>query len=161
MKKLFLSIIMVICSIGHAQEKKTETIITSVDSVPFYAEKYRELSKAIQFTTCKAMRVSYVYLDGSQMRLDKINKLRQSIISDYERGITFAELANRYTMDGLKDGDLNWFDQGMMVKVFEDAILAHKKGDIFAVDIPDEKWYYVVLKTYDDVKKVRMEIELD
>jgi parvulin-like peptidyl-prolyl isomerase len=37
-----------------------------------------------------------------------------------------------------------------MVKEFEDAVKGHKKGDIFTVDIPGNKWYHVVLKKFDD-----------
>jgi hypothetical protein len=161
MKFFFLSIIILICNFSLSQEEKTETIITTIDSVQFYTHKYKDLSKAIKVVPCKSMRVSYVYLDGSKLTLDKINDLRESIIVDYKKGKPFAELANRYTMDISKDGDLGWFDEGMMVKVFEDEVKKHQKGDIFTIDIPDRNWYYVVLKTFDEIKKARMEIELD
>lgn len=144
--------------LGYSQDNKL-TITFPKDSLSFYMNKYKDISKAIKVAPIKSMRVSYVYLDGSKLTLDEINKLRKKIISDYKKGKSFAELANLYTMDGVKDGDIGWFDSGMMVKVFEDEIKNHKKGNIFTVDIPENKWYYVVLKTFNDTEKIQMEIE--
>jgi hypothetical protein len=160
MKRPYLLFLMLSCNICLSQHDNiTETIITtSADSVRFYMERNAD-SKRIGVSNFKSMRVSYVYLDGSQYTLEQIDVIRRNIISDYKKGRSFADMANRYTMDAAKDGDLGWFDEGVMVKVFEDEIKSHKKGDIFTVDIPDRKWYYVVLKTFDDVKKFRIEIE--
>lgn len=55
-----------------------------------------------------------------------------------------------------KGGDLDWFNEDVMHQTFVNAIKKHKKNDIFIVDIPEENWYYVVLKTYDDIEKVRL-----
>ena len=161
MKKFFLSLAILFCNLCLSQEKRTETIITTIDSAEFYMYKYKDLSKAIKAHPIKSMRVSYVYLDASKLTLEKINELRKNLISDYKNGKSFAELANQYTMDTAKDGDLGWFNQGMMVPIFEKEVLNHKKGDIFIVDVPENNWYYVVLKTFDDIKMVQMEIELD
>ena len=60
------------------------------------------------------------------------------------------------SLKGLKDGDLDWFNEGIMVKVFEDEIKNHKKGDVFIVNIPKRKWYYVVYKTQDDKEKIKL-----
>ena len=53
-------------------------------------------------------------------------------------------------MDGNKTCDLGWFVSGVMVKEFEDQIKKHKLNDIFTVDVPEKKWYYVTIKTFDD-----------
>jgi parvulin-like peptidyl-prolyl isomerase len=53
-------------------------------------------------------------------------------------------------MDGNKTGDLNWFNEGEMVPEFEIAVKKHKKDEIFTVDVPERKWYYVTLKTHED-----------
>lgn len=139
---------------------KSETIITTMDSLSFYTNKYRDISKAMRVTNCKSMRVSYIYLNGKVLSQERMNSMRAKIIADYKSGKSFADLANENTMDNSKDGDLGWFDEGMMVKTFEDEVKRHKKGDIFTVDIPENNWYYVVLKTYDDVKKIKFEITL-
>lgn len=163
MKKLLFIATIFLSNLCFSQDEgsfqSNEIISFPKDSLEFYIAKYKDNSKSIKILPIKAMRVSYIYLDGSKLSNSEIDKLRKKIISAYKSGKPFADLANQYTMDLAKDGDLNWFDQGMMVQVFEDAVLAHKKGDIFMVDIPDKKWYYVVLKTFDDVQKISMEIE--
>jgi parvulin-like peptidyl-prolyl isomerase len=114
--------------------------------------------KVISITKEKALRVSYIYLDGSKLTINEINKLRPQIIKQYKKGIKFTDLAKKYTMDGNIKADLNWFTEDMMVPEFVNAIKIHKKGDIFTVDVPENKWYYVTLKTHRDkeVTKITM-----
>jgi PPIC-type PPIASE domain len=114
--------------------------------------------KIISVIKGKALRVSYIYLDGSKLTLNKINKLRPQIISQYKKGTKFPDLAKKYTMDGNVKADLNWFTEDMMVPEFVNAIKIHKKGEIFTVDVPENKWYYVTLKTHEDkeVTKITM-----
>lgn len=97
-----------------------------------------------------AFRVSYIFLDASKISLVEIEKLRTEIMKEYKNGISFSYLANKYTMDSSKDGDLGWFAEGMMVPDFEKAIKNHQQNDIFKVDIANENWYYIVLKTFND-----------
>lgn len=141
-----------------SQESNTisKEIITPKDSVNYYVNKLKSISKSIAFAKCKSMRVSYIYLDGSKLKIEEIEALRKKIISEYGNGISFAALANKYTMDNAKDGDLGWFDEGQMEKSFQDEILKHKKGSIFTVDIPANNWFYVVLKTFDDIEKTKI-----
>lgn len=141
---------------SQESESVSHDIVTTKDSINFYLNKLKPISKSITFSKCKSMRVSYVYLDGSKMSLEKISVLRKKIISEYKKGTSFAILANTYTMDNLKDGDLGWFYEDQMEKSFQDAILKHKKGEIFTVDIPLNKWFYVVLKTFDDLEKTKI-----
>ena len=90
--------------------------------------------------------------------MDEINKLRPEIIMQYKKGIKFSELAKKYTMDTNITGDIYWFLEGQMFAEFENGVKTHKTGEIYTVDIPSEKWYYVVLKTYNekDVTKITM-----
>ena len=138
---------------------QNEEIITTKDSLEYYLTKYRDISKSVAISKVKMMRVSYIYLDGSKIDLKRIAELRYEIMTFLANGKKFSDLANEYTMDGNKNGDLGWFEEGMMVKDFENAIKAHKKGDVFTVDIPENKWYYVVFKTFDDLEKVKLIIE--
>lgn len=138
---------------------QNEEIITTKDSLEYYLTKYRGISKSVAISKVKMMRVSYIYLDGSKIDLKRIGELRYEIMTFIANGKKFSDLANEYTMDGNKNGDLGWFEEGMMVKDFENAIKAHKKGDVFTVDIPENKWYYVVFKTFDDLEKVKLIIE--
>lgn len=135
------------------------TLEVSRDSLDYY--KYRFLEKDIidkdrivKTESILSMRVSYIYLDGSKLNINEINKKRQEIIKLYKKDKSFGELVAKYNMDGnINNGDLGWFNEGVMHKTFEYAVKNHKKNDLFVVDIPENKWYYVVLKTYDDYRK--------
>ncbi|RYY65180.1 MAG: hypothetical protein EOO12_07660 [Chitinophagaceae bacterium] len=94
--------------------------------------------------------VSYIYLDGSQLPLARIDSLRQVIMNRYRTGTPFAELAAGYTMDGNSTGVLGWRREGTLVKEFETAVRQHRRGDLFTVDLPERNWYYVVLNTDDE-----------
>lgn len=110
--------------------------------------------KIISSNEIQIFRVSYIFLDESKISLKKIDETRNEILKKYEKGKSFSQLANKYTMDSSKDGDLGWFAEGTMVPEFEYAVKQHKINDIFKVDIPERKWFYVVLKTFED-KKVK------
>jgi parvulin-like peptidyl-prolyl isomerase len=153
----YLLIIFSLFSVNSFSQ--SEEIITTKDSLEYYLTKFKEISKSVAISKVKMMRVSYIYLDGSRIDIKRIGELRYEITTFHANGEAFSDLANKYTMDGNKSGDLGWFEEGMMVKDFETAIKDHKKGDIFTVDIPENKWYYVVLKTFDDIEKVKMIIK--
>ena len=106
--------------------------------------------KIISIDSALASRATYVYLDGEKYSRIEINQLRKQIIAKYKAGAPFDDLVTEYNMDGNRTGDPGWFTKGMMVQEFETAVRAHKKNDIFTIDIPDRNWYYVVLKTFDE-----------
>ncbi|WP_299274370.1 peptidylprolyl isomerase [uncultured Psychroserpens sp.] len=98
-------------------------------------------------------RVSYVYLDGSETPLEDINAARKRVISQYNQGATFSDLAVKNSMDDTakRGGDSGWFKEGDLHPEFEKAIVTsnHAEGDVFTVDIPEIKAYYVVLVTHE------------
>jgi hypothetical protein len=112
--------------------------------------------KIVGIDSTLSFRVSYIYLDGSKYSKTEIDKIRQEIISNYRSGVKFTDLVSKYNMDGNASGDTYWFAEKMMVEEFEKAIRSHKKGDIFTVDMPDQNWFHVVLKTFSDtyIKKL-------
>ncbi len=158
LKGLFYVLIIFNFNLLFSQESNTysKEIITTKDSVNYYLNKLNTISESITFSKCRLMRVSYIFLDGSKSNMEEIETLRKKIIAQYKNGVSFGSLANKYTMDNAKDGDLGWFDEGQMEKTFQDAILKHKKGAIFTVDIPANNWFYVVLKTFDDIEKTKI-----
>lgn len=135
------------------------TLEISSDSLDYYKNRFLQKDLVDQDRIVKtepivSMRVSYIYLDGNKLAVNEINKKREEIIKLYKKGKSFGELVAVYNMDGNSNkGDLGWFNEGVMHKTFEDAVKNHKKNDLFKVDIPENKWYYVVLKTYDDLPK--------
>jgi len=60
-------------------------------------------------------------------------------------GKNFAELAKKYSIcpSKKKGGDLGWFKRGQMVKPFEDAAFAGKKGDILGPIKTEFGWHVI------------------
>jgi len=106
--------------------------------------------KIVESISYPEFRVSYIYLDGSQLSIHHIDSIRKVILDKFRNGVYFFDLVKEYTMDGNPNGDLGWFEENSMHKEFETAVKLYKKGEIFTVDIPDKKWYYVTFKTFDD-----------
>jgi len=114
--------------------------------------------KILSIDSILSFRVSYIYLNGDKISKIQSDSLRQEIISKYKAGTSFLELVQQYNMDGNSTGDTKWFTENMMVKNFEQAVRNHKKNEIFTVDTPEQNWYHIVLKTFDDryIKKVTL-----
>ncbi len=93
-------------------------------------------------------RVKYIYLDGKALSKAKIEAIRSEILQRYSQGEDFETLVQDYNMDGSPTGDLGWFKENHLVDEFDRAVRKRKKGEIFKVDVPKYRWYYVVLKTH-------------
>jgi len=81
--------------------------------------------------------VSHILIDTvifSRKFADSIaNNIIQKIQTDSS---SFETMARTYSADNIsayKGGDLGWFIRGAMLPQLDDAIAAHKKGDIFKV----------------------------
>ncbi|RKE95437.1 peptidylprolyl isomerase [Ichthyenterobacterium magnum] len=98
-------------------------------------------------------KVSYILLDGTKKTPKEINSLRNKIISKFNEGYRFEDLAKHYSIDenATRGGDLGWFTQGDMHPDFETPIIHgnFNVDDIFTIDVPESNSYYVVLKTED------------
>lgn len=154
-------------SANPKSESKLFTIESSIDTTEIDKSLYNKkvgftftignlTFKILHIDSTLSFRANYIYLDGSQFSKTQIDSLRQEIIFRFQEGTNFFNLVQQYNMDGNFNGDTKWFTENMMVKSFEEAVKAHKKNDIFTVDIPEQSWYYVVLKSYDNtfIKKV-------
>lgn len=83
--------------------------------------------------------VSHILLDTSVFRGSFADSLANKIIGKIQAGSSFGSMAMTYSSDntsGVKGGDLGWFIRGAMMPQLDDAIAAHKKGDIFKVWTP-------------------------
>ncbi|WP_370391130.1 peptidylprolyl isomerase [uncultured Winogradskyella sp.] len=96
-------------------------------------------------------RVHYILLDGNTMSLQDIEDRRNDIVSKFQNGYDFKTLAKYYSMDinANKGGDSGWFAEGAMPIQFQTAVASHQLNDIFKLDIPEAKAYYVILKTHE------------
>ena len=81
--------------------------------------------------------VSHILLDTGLFKKNFADTLSTNIISKIQTGkSSFAEMATTYSADrgsASKGGDLGWFVRGAMLPQLDQAIAAHKKGDIFKV----------------------------
>ncbi len=81
--------------------------------------------------------VSHILLDTVLFKKNFADSLSTTIINKIQSGkSTFEEMAGTYSADrasSSKGGDLGWFVRGAMLQQLDDAIAAHKKGDIFKV----------------------------
>jgi peptidyl-prolyl cis-trans isomerase D len=68
---------------------------------------------------------------------DAVMKTADSILTAIKSGADFAALSAKYSTDqaaNQKGGDLGWFQPGMMVKPFNDAVFFGKQGDKMIVE---------------------------
>ena len=120
-----------------------------VFSVGYVTYKVLESSETVRY------RASYIFLDGGSLSPSEIETLKKQIVQKLNEGANFEQLSDQYTMDGNKTkGDTDWFfGELMFPKEFQDAVAAHKKGEIFFVDVSEKDWHYIIKKTYDDELK--------
>ena len=126
-----------------------------------YRQKYGALLeidgytyKIVEKRNSYLVRASDIYLDGNRISKPKIDSIRSVIILKYTNGTPYEDLIKQYNMDA-EGGDLGWIAEGTMAKEFETAVRDHLKGEIFSVDVPVSRWYYVAIKTA-DTKDVRV-----
>jgi parvulin-like peptidyl-prolyl isomerase len=136
--------------------EKTQPPLTEGDvfSVGYVTYKAIESQETVNY------RANYIFLDGSTLSPTQVDSMRKLILKKYADGASFDQLSDQYTMDGnTTHGDTGWFfGVEMLPKEFQDAVAAHKLGDIFAVDVSEKQWHYIVKKTYDDQIKKEMTI---
>lgn len=121
-----------------------------VFSVGYVTYKVLEASEAVRY------RAQYIFLDGGTLTNSEIDSLKKVIVGKAQAGTPWETLSDQYTMDGnTTRGDTDWFfGELMFPKEFQDAVAAHKVGDIFFVDVSENNWHYIVRKTHeDDLKK--------
>jgi len=118
--------------------------------------------KVIEKTSTPFYKASCIFLDANKKSLEDIAYTREKIISKYNRGVQFDNLARIYSMDqtAKQSGDLGWITKGSINPDLENAIFEghHKVNDLFTVDVPDSKAYYVVVIT--EAEKMIEEIKV-
>jgi parvulin-like peptidyl-prolyl isomerase len=102
--------------------------------------------KIIKINTVESYSAAYIYLNGQEHSQAEITTLRQEIIKKFKAGTAFAGLIKKYNEDGNPAAGNYRFTNGMVVAEFYEALTTHKPGDIFTIDVPNNKWYYVAMR---------------
>lgn len=79
----------------------------------------------------------------------------KAIKAELDGGADFAEIARTKSLDtgsGAAGGELGWFGLGMMVKPFEDAVIAATPGKVTEPVQSDFGWHLVLVKESRDAK---------
>jgi peptidyl-prolyl cis-trans isomerase C len=82
--------------------------------------------------------------------LVKTQEEAQNILNDLKAGKSFAALAQQKSQcpSGRRGGDLGWFGRGRMVREFENAAFALKKGEVSGLVRTEFSWHIIkVLET--------------
>lgn len=127
----------------HTQE---EAAVTDAEVQKFY-ESHPDM-----LTNPETVRASHILIgfDDQDTAETKAAKKKQAedILAQLKKGGDFAELAKQYSTCPSKQqgGDLGYFPRGQMVKPFEDAVFALKKGQMSGV-VETQFGYHVIKKT--------------
>lgn len=91
------------------------------------------------------VRVKYIYLKDKS----KKGKLATEVISKYNNGKSFSDLALKYSKDGnaTKSGDLGWMKTKILAPDFVKAIKKHNLNEVFITNTSAFGWY-VIKKTH-------------
>ena len=122
---------------------------------------YDEGLKRNQWGTPEERRASHILIAAANDAKEDVRKAAEQkaqAIADAVRKApkTFAEVAKKESQDpgsGAQGGDLGFFPRGAMVKPFEDAAYAAKKGDIVG-PVKSDFGYHVIMVT--DVKGAKV-----
>ena len=123
---------------SEAIELISSQAIGEEDIVAAYEEK---------FVIAKAERefnASHILLETEESAINLIEKAK--------KGTDFAELAKEFSMgpSGPSGGQLGWFQKGMMVPPFEEAVIAMEKGAVSAPVKTDFGWHVIKLNDVRD-----------
>jgi len=105
--------------------------------------KGKDIYKILYIKEIPQYSASYIYLDGTTLSQSKINSIRKKVLSRHKSGTPFSALIAEYNMDKNPKADNLIFTTGVMVPEFEKAVKEHAVGELYTIDVPAAKWYYV------------------
>ena len=127
---------------GKALQEVVKTAVTDEALQAAYDAKYAAAPAEQEFNA------AHILVDSEE----KAKELKAQI----DGGADFAELAKANSTDtgsGANGGDLGWFRKGMMVKPFEDAVVAMKAGTVSDPIKTDFGWHIIKLNEVRDAAK--------
>lgn len=136
---------------GWTIEKYVEKVVRPILLEQAVAEAFQATDKEEykKYETGEEVKGSHILLqvEDEKSRND-VKKLAEDILAKVKKGDSFEDLAKQYGSDGTKEqgGDLGWFQRGVMVKPFEDAMFALKDGEIGSL-VETEFGYHIIKRT--------------
>lgn len=120
---------------GVAIQAIVQTAVTDEALQAAYDARFKDAVPATEYNAAHI-------LVATQEEADKLK-------ADLAGGADFAELAKANSTDtgsGANGGDLGWFGPGMMVKPFEDAVIAATVGEVAGPVQTDFGWHLILVK---------------
>jgi len=119
---------------GAALQAVVETAVTDAAIQAAYDAKYTGATPQTEY------HASHILVATEQEATDLKKQL--------DGGASFADLAKANSTDGSAagGGDLGWFGPGMMVKPFEDAVVALQPGQVSAPVQTQFGWHLILLQ---------------
>ncbi|MCU0899700.1 MAG: peptidylprolyl isomerase [Cypionkella sp.] len=120
---------------GVAIQSVIETAVTDEALQAAYDARFKDAAPATEYNA------AHILVDSEE----KANELKAQL----DGGADFAELAKANSTDtgsGANGGDLGWFGLGMMVKPFEDAVIAAEPGKVTAPVKSDFGYHLILVK---------------
>ncbi len=120
---------------GVAIQNIIETVVTDAALQAAYDERFKAAAPLTEYNA------AHILVDTEE----KANALKAEIAA----GADFAELAKANSTDtgsGANGGDLGWFGIGMMVKPFEDAVIAATVGELAGPVQSEFGWHLILVK---------------
>ena len=118
---------------GAALQAVVAEAVTDATIQAAYDAKYKGSAPLIEY------HASHILVETKEQAKD--------LKAQLDGGADFAELAKANSTDGSAagGGDLDWFGPGMMVKPFEDAVIALQPGQISAPVQTQFGWHLILL----------------
>lgn len=128
--------------IGYLAGKALETV--AEDAVSDDAVKAAYDAKFANAAPAKEYNAAHILVETEDEA--------KAIKAELDKGANFDTLAKDKSTgpSGPNAGDLGWFSAGMMVKPFEDAVMAMKAGDVSAPVQTEFGWHIIKLKEMRD-----------
>jgi len=120
---------------GVALKAVIASAVTDESLQAAYDEKFKGFAPSTEYNA------AHILVDSEE----KANELKTQL----DGGADFAELARANSSDtgsGANGGDLGWFGPGMMVKPFEDAVIAAEIGKVSAPVKSDFGYHLILVK---------------
>ena len=119
---------------GIALQAVVDKAVTDEALQALYDSRFKDAKPGTEY------HAAHILVDSE----DKAKEIKAQI----EGGVEFADAAKTHSSDGAaaNGGDLGWFGPGMMVKPFEDAVVAAEVGKVAGPIETQFGWHLILVK---------------